>query len=70
MDFIQRFLAPFKFYLCLLFVGPGGVVEAEGFVITRPENAKFSDAEIRHKSEDLRNLAEALKMSGFHSCSR
>jgi hypothetical protein len=53
MDFIQRFLAPFKFYLCLVFVGPGGVVEAEGFIISRPENKKF------------REFAETLRISGF-----
>ncbi len=48
-----------------VYVGPGGVVEAEGFIITRPEDRKFSDAEIRRKSKDLRKLAEGLKESGF-----
>jgi hypothetical protein len=48
-----------------VFVGPGGVVEAEGFFLRRPEDRKFSNAEIRRKSEDLRNLAEGLKMRGF-----
>jgi hypothetical protein len=44
-----------------VFVGPGGVVEAEGFVIRRPEYKKFSDREIQRKSQDLRNLAEGIK---------
>jgi hypothetical protein len=39
-----------------VYIGPGGVVEAEGFIIRRPEDRQFSDLEIRRKSEDLRNL--------------
>jgi hypothetical protein len=50
-----------------VFIGPGGVVEAEGLVITRPENRKFSPDQIRRKSDDLRKLAEGLKKFGFHS---
>ena len=49
-----------------VFIGPGGVVEAEGLTITRPENKKFSDAKIRRKSKDLQILAQALKKCGFH----
>jgi hypothetical protein len=49
-----------------VYVGPGGVVEAEGFVIRRPENRKFSDREVRRKSKDLRQLAEALKYPGWN----
>jgi hypothetical protein len=50
-----------------VFVGTGGVVEAEGVVIRRPESRKFSDDEIRRKSQDLRQLAEDLKKLGFHT---
>lgn len=49
-----------------VYIGPGGVVEAEGFIITRQEDRKFSEAEIRRKSEDLRKLAKGLKKSGFN----
>ncbi len=48
-----------------VFVGPGGVVEAEGYLIRRPEDRKFSTEEIIEKSRELRNLAEELKKSGF-----
>jgi hypothetical protein len=48
-----------------VYVGPGGVVEAEGYIITRPEDKKFSEDEIRRKSKNLRNLAEDLKKLGF-----
>jgi hypothetical protein len=48
-----------------VYVGPGGVVEAEGYIITRPEDKKFSENEIRRKSKNLRNLAENLKKLGF-----
>jgi len=44
-----------------VYIGPGGVVEAEGFIIRRPEDRQFSDIEIRRKSEDLRTLAKELK---------
>jgi hypothetical protein len=44
-----------------VYVGPGGVVEAEGFIIKRPENRKFSEKEVRRKSGDLRKLAEGLR---------
>jgi len=48
-----------------VYIGPGGVVEAEGFLIRRPEDRQFSDIEIRRKSEDLRNLAQELEIQGF-----
>ncbi len=53
-----------------VFVGPGGVVEAEGFVLRRPEDRKFSHDEIRRKSEDLRRLTKNLKKLGFHEYTR
>ena len=49
-----------------VFVGPGGVVEAEGYIIRRPEDKIFSEGEIRRKSEDIRHLAEALKLHGWN----
>lgn len=49
-----------------VYVGPGGVVEAEGVIIKRPEDRKFSDREVRLKSEDLRHLAEVLKRLGWN----
>jgi hypothetical protein len=49
-----------------VFIGPGGVVEAENFIIARPENRTFSPDQIRRKSEDLRKLADDLKKFGLH----
>lgn len=46
-------------------VGPGGVVEAEGYLIRRPEDRKFSAEEIQDKSEELQGFTEGLKKSGF-----
>ena len=51
-----------------VYTGPGGIVEAEGYIIRRPENKKFSEKQIRQKSEDIRELAEGLKAFDFHFC--
>lgn len=48
-----------------VFVGPGGVVEAQGIVIRRPEDKQVSDSEIRKRSEVLWQLAKNLKKLGF-----
>lgn len=48
-----------------VFVGPAGVVEAQGIVIRRPEDKQVSDSEIREKSEVLWQLATNLKRLGF-----
>jgi hypothetical protein len=48
-----------------VFVGPGGVVEAQGIVIKRPENKQICDSEIRRKSKVLWQLAKHLKKLGF-----
>ncbi len=48
-----------------VYVGPGGVVEAEGCIIKRLEDKKFSEYEIRQKSKELQNMAEDLKELGF-----
>jgi hypothetical protein len=48
-----------------VFVGPGGVVEAQGIVIRRPEDKQVSDSKIREKSEVLWQLATNLKKLGF-----
>jgi hypothetical protein len=48
-----------------VFVGAGGIVEGDGYIIKRPEDRKFSAREILDKSKDLRNLAEALKNRWF-----
>jgi hypothetical protein len=48
-----------------VFVGSGGVVEAQGIVIRRPEDKQVSNSEIREKSEALWQLAKDLKKLGF-----
>ena len=48
-----------------VYVGPGGVVEAQGIILKRPENKQLSDKEIRNKSKFLWQLAENLKELGF-----
>lgn len=44
-----------------IFIGPGGVVEAQGVVLRRPEDERFSDNELREKSGVLWRLADSLK---------
>jgi len=46
-------------------VGPGGVVEAQGIVIRRPEDKQVSDSKIRERSDILWQLAKNLKKFGF-----
>ncbi|MGB8227051.1 MAG: hypothetical protein WCE45_09370 [Sedimentisphaerales bacterium] len=41
-----------------VYVGPGGVVEAQGIILKRPENRQLSDKEIRSKSKLLWQLAQ------------
>jgi len=48
-----------------VFVGPGGVVEAQGIIIKRPEDKQICDSEIREKSKVLWQLAKDLKKLGF-----
>jgi len=48
-----------------VFVGPGGVVEAQGIIIKRPEDKQVSDSEIREKNKVLWQLAKDLKKLGF-----
>ncbi len=48
-----------------VYVGSGGIVEAEGYLIKRPEDKQFSHEQIQRKSQDLRDLAKNLKTSGF-----
>jgi hypothetical protein len=48
-----------------VYAGPGGVVEAEGYIIKRPEDKKFSDEQILSKSENLRDLAKKLQKLHF-----
>ena len=44
-----------------VFVGPGGVVEAQGVVLRRPENRSISKTEIMRKSRILWELAAILQ---------
>jgi hypothetical protein len=44
-----------------VYVGPGGIVEAQGYIIKRQEDLKFSDEQIRSKSKTLKDLAEKLR---------
>lgn len=48
-----------------VFIGPGGVVEAQGIILKRPENKQLSSKEAKKKSEVLRQLAKNLKELGF-----
>jgi hypothetical protein len=48
-----------------IYIGPGGIVEAQGIILKRPENRQYSNKAIREKSEILRQLAENLKKLGF-----
>ena len=44
-----------------VFVGPGGVVEAQGIVLQRPEDKQVPESEIKERSSILWQLAETLK---------
>lgn len=44
-----------------VFVGPGGVVEAQGVILRRPEDKQLSKIIIREKSKALWHLSEYLK---------
>ena len=44
-----------------VYVGPGGVVEAQGVVLRRPEHRSLSQSEIEKKSRALWQLAKKLK---------
>ena len=48
-----------------VYVGPGGVVEAQGVVLRRPEDKQLSQIEISEKSKVFRHLAGYLKSRGF-----
>jgi hypothetical protein len=48
-----------------VFVGPGGVVEAQSVILKRPQNKQFSKKEIRKKSMALWRLTENLKEHKF-----
>ncbi len=48
-----------------VYVGPGGVVEALGVILRRPEDKWLSDTQVKEKSHILWNLAEYLKQLGF-----
>ncbi|MBW1839999.1 MAG: hypothetical protein JRI49_08690, partial [Deltaproteobacteria bacterium] len=44
-----------------VFVGPGGVVEAQGIILQRPQNKQLNEHENKKKSRVLWELAEELE---------
>ena len=48
-----------------VYVGPGGVVEAQGVILRRSEDKQLSEIEIREKSKVLWHLTEYLQNQGF-----
>jgi len=48
-----------------VFTGPGGIVEAQGVILNRPENKRFSKNKTRQKCKTLWELAEYLKNKDF-----
>ena len=48
-----------------VFTGPGGVVEAMGVVLRRPEDKQFSEAQIIKKSKTLQQLTKEIKTLPF-----
>lgn len=45
-----------------IYVGPGGVVEAQGVVLQRPEDKQLADSDIKERSRILWQLADTLKI--------